>query len=76
MRRKKRRKRIAQITIMLLSLVALVAAASLAYFETRPMVATAVTIEAGTSSIDVAEFMLEKDRGGSFITDIASLNLC
>lgn len=76
MRRKKRRKRIGQIIIMLLSLVALVVVAGLAYFETKPMVANAVTIEAGASSIDVEEFMLEKDKSGSFITDIASLNLC
>ncbi|TAH66557.1 MAG: hypothetical protein EWM47_10045 [Anaerolineaceae bacterium] len=75
MRRKKRKKRIAQIIIMLLSLVALVVVASVAYLEMKPVVANAVTIEAGTPSIDVAQFMLEKNRVGSFITDIASLNL-
>jgi hypothetical protein len=75
MRRKRRRKRIAQIIIMLISLGALVVVAGLTYFEMQPVVANAVTIEAGTPSIDVDQFMLEKDRDGSFITDVDSLNL-
>lgn len=75
MRRKRRKRRIAQIFVIVLSLISLVIAAGLIYSETKPMVANAVTIEAGTPSIDVAEFMLEKNHSGSFITDIESLNL-
>lgn len=75
MRRKRRKKRIAQITIILLSFISLIIVAVLAYSEMQPMVANAVTIEAGTQSIDVSEFMLEKDKEGSFVTDMDSLNL-
>ena len=75
MRRKRRRKRIAQIIIMLISLGALVVVAGLTYFEMQPVVANAVTIEAGTPSIDDDQFVLEQDRDGSFITDIDSLKL-
>jgi nucleotide-binding universal stress UspA family protein len=75
MKRRRRRKRIAQIFIISLSLVALAVVAGLTYFEMKPMVANVVTIEAGTPSVDVAEFILDKDRSGSFVTDIASLNL-
>ena len=75
MRRKRRKKRVAQIILILFSFVALIVASSLAYLEMQPMVANAVTIEAGTSSIDVSQFLLEKNKEGSFITDIDSLNL-
>lgn len=75
MKRRKRKKRIAQIIIMFLSIIALVVVFSLTYFEMQPKVATAVTIEAGTPSIEVSEFLLEKDKDGSFITDIDSLDL-
>lgn len=75
MSRKRRKKRIVQITIMLLSLIALIVVALLTYFEMQPRVASAVTIEAGTPSVDVSEFMLDKDKDGSFITDMASINL-
>lgn len=75
MRRKRRKKRIAQIVLIVFSFAALIAVAGMAYLEMQPMVANAVTIEAGTPSIDVSQFMLERDSGGSFVTDIASLNL-
>lgn len=75
MKRKKRRKRILQLIVISFSFVALVFVAGLTYMEMRPVVANAVIVEAGTSSIDVTQFMLEKDRSGSFITDITSLNL-
>lgn len=75
MRRKRRKKRIAQIFLILISFASLVVVSGLAYLEMQPMVANAVTIEAGTPSIDISQFMLEKDKSGSFITDITSLNL-
>lgn len=74
-RKRRRRRRVAQIILILFSFVALIVAGSLAYLEMQPMVANAVTIEAGTSSIEVSQFLLENDREGKFITDIASLNL-
>ena len=76
MKRRRRRKRIAQISVILLSLMSLAAAAYLVYIEMRPVVVNAVTIEAGTHSVDVSEFMLNKDKAASFITDIDSIDLC
>jgi hypothetical protein len=46
----------------------------LAYFQLRPVVAEAVTVEAGDHEVDVEEFMLSKKKEGSFLTDIKTLN--
>lgn len=76
MKKSRKKKRIAQIFVMLLSLAALTAAAVMTYIEMQPMVANAVTIEAGTPSVDVADFILnDDDAKGSFVTDISSLSL-
>ena len=74
-RRRRRTKRILQIIVMLFSLFMLIVVAGLAYLDMRPMVVSAVVIEAGTPDIDVNEFLLEKDKSGSFVTDINSIDL-
>ena len=61
-RRRRRTKRILQIIVMLFSLFMLIVVAGLAYLDMRPMVVSAVVIEAGTPDIDVNEFLLEKDK--------------
>ncbi|NLK99881.1 MAG: DUF5011 domain-containing protein [Clostridiales bacterium] len=75
MKRRKRKKRLLQIILIAFSFLALVVVAGLTYLEMKPVVANAVVVEAGTSSIDVSQFLLDKDRSGSFITDIDSLDL-
>ena len=50
--RKRRRKRIIQIVVILISLVLLVIVAGLSYMDANPMIVKAVTIEAGTPSVD------------------------
>jgi transglutaminase-like putative cysteine protease len=47
----------------------------MAYIQLRPMVVEAVTIEAGTDVLNVEEFLLYKNRKGSFLTEIKDLNL-
>lgn len=74
MRRKRRKKRIIQICIILSSLFSLIVVAGIAYMEMKPMVVKAVTLEAGTPSVNAKEFLLEKDKSCSFITDINSLD--
>lgn len=66
---------IMQIVVMLFSLFVLLAFILVAYRELRPMVVKAVTVEAGEPSINVDEFLLDKDKDGSFITDVNNLNL-
>lgn len=75
MRRKRRKKRIVQIILMLFSLFTLVLVIALTYMEMNPMVAKALTVEAGTPSIEVKEILLDKYRNGRFITDIDKLDL-
>ncbi len=75
MRRKRRKKRIAQMTIMFFSMLTMAIVVLLAYMDRKPMVAQAVTVEAGTPSVDVDKFMLAEDKTGSFVTDMASLNM-
>lgn len=66
---------IMQIVVMLFSLFVLLAFILVAYRELRPMVVKAVTVEAGEPSINVDEFLIDKDKDGSFITDVNNLNL-
>ncbi|MDF2908916.1 MAG: hypothetical protein K0R34_4237, partial [Herbinix sp.] len=75
MKRHKRRKgRTKQVIILLLSMELLLIVGGLAYFQLRPVVAEAVTVEAGDHEVDVEEFMLSKKKEGSFLTDIKTLN--
>lgn len=73
--RDRRKKRKIQVYLMLLSLCMLFVVIILAYIINRPAVVKAVTVEAGTGSIDVKDFLLNKRKNGSFITDIESINL-
>lgn len=73
--RKRRRKRRIQIFLMLLSLFALIVVVSLAYIKTRPAVVKAVTVEVGTYSLDVEDFLLNsKKKSASFVTDIDDID--
>ncbi|NLJ97342.1 MAG: DUF5011 domain-containing protein [Clostridiales bacterium] len=73
--RSRRRKRKIQIAIMMLSLVSLGIVVGLSYMEANPMIAKAVTIEAGTPTVDVNRFMLKDAKSVSFVTDINKLDL-
>ncbi|MDF2908978.1 MAG: cysteine protease [Herbinix sp.] len=75
MKRYKRRKgRTKQVIILLLSMELLLIVGGLAYFQLRPVVAEAVTVEAGDHEVNVEEFMLSEKKEGSFLTDIKTLN--
>lgn len=73
--RKRRRKRIIQIVVILISLVLLVIVAGLSYMDANPMIVKAVTIEAGTPSVDADKFILKDNKNVSFITDINKLDM-
>ena len=75
-RKIRRIKRMIQLLIISLSLLALVVVVGLTYMvnNMKPMVVKAVTIEAGTSTIEVDDFLLDKDRQGSFVTDLDSID--
>jgi hypothetical protein len=75
MKRQRRRKsRTKQIIILILSVEVLLIIGGLAYFQLQPVVAEAVTVEAGDHEVDVKEFLLNKRQEGSFLTDIRTLN--
>ncbi|MDF2906770.1 MAG: hypothetical protein K0R34_2091 [Herbinix sp.] len=75
MKRHKRRKgRTKQVIVLLLSIEVLLIVAGLAYFQLRPVVAGAVTVEAGEQEVDVEKFLLRNAKEGSFLTDIKTLN--
>lgn len=75
MNRRKRGRYSLQLLMMLCSIIVLVVVAWVLYIEVRPMVVKAVTLEAGKPMVDVKEFLIEKDREGSYITDINNLDL-
>lgn len=60
--------------VFLLSMVVLVIAGVFTYFQLRPMVVKAVTVEAGDQQIDVENFLIDKNREGSFVTDLKTVN--
>lgn len=72
---KKRKKRKMQIILMLLSLFALIVVISIAYMNVKMVVAKTVTVEAGNPSLDVKDFLRNKNKNGSFITDLGNINL-
>lgn len=74
-RRRRRKKRVIQICIIASSIFALIFTAGLAYMEMRPVVVKAVILEAGTPYVDANDFLLDKSKSCSFVTDLASLNL-
>ncbi len=59
--------------LLLLGIEFLVIIGILLYVQLRPMVVKAVTMEAGSSEPDVEEFLLYKNRQGSFITNIGNI---
>lgn len=73
-RHKRRKSRTKQIIILILSIEVLFIIGGFAYFQFRPVVAEAVTVEAGDHEVRVEEFLLGKKRTGSFLTDIKTLN--
>lgn len=72
---KSRKRHIKRIILLLLSVEILVILGLLAYIQLRPMVVEAVTLEAGTDSLNVEEFLLYKNKKGSFVTDVKTLGL-
>ncbi len=73
-RHKRRKRRTKQIIILLISIEILLIVGGFAYFQLLPVVAEAVMVEAGDHKLDVKEFMLNKNKSGSFLTDINTLN--
>ncbi|CRZ33837.1 transglutaminase superfamily protein [Herbinix hemicellulosilytica] len=73
--RNRRRKRKIQVFLMLLDLFVLILVISLAYMKMKPAVVKAVTVEAGTGSINIKDFLTNKRKNGSFVTDINNINL-
>lgn len=71
--RKRKIRRGIQIFLMMLSLSALAFVISLAYMG-RKTVVKAVTIEAGTGSVNIDDFLVNKRKSGSFVTDISSID--
>jgi len=74
MRKKRRKKLRIQILLMVLSLFVLAVVIGLAYMEVKPKVVKAITVEAGTDSLDIDDFLLSKKKSGSFVTDINAIN--
>ncbi len=75
MKRHKRRKgRTKQVIVLLISVEVLLIVGGLAYFQLRPVVAGAVTVEAGEQTVEVEKFLLDHKKNGSFLTDIKALN--
>lgn len=72
---KKRKKRKMQIILMLISLIALIVVISIAYLNVKMVVAKTVTVEAGNPSLDVKDFLCNKNKNGSFVTDLGNINL-
>ncbi|MDF2486504.1 MAG: hypothetical protein K0R46_2672 [Herbinix sp.] len=73
-RHKKRRGRKKQYIILLISIELLLIIGGFLYFQQRPMVAKAVTVEAGEQKLEVETFLLNKNREGSFLTDITTIS--
>ncbi|NLL73796.1 MAG: DUF5011 domain-containing protein [Clostridiales bacterium] len=73
--KRRKKKRILQVSIMLLSLFALIIVAGISYLEARPMLVKALTIEAGTSSVDLNDFLLKEEKNVSFVTDMNNLDM-
>lgn len=74
MRKKRKYKRIIQLFLIGFSLIALIIVTGLIYMDMRPMVVKAVTVEAGTQVVEVKDFLLDKSKKATFITDINSLD--
>ncbi|HWT75748.1 MAG TPA: transglutaminase-like domain-containing protein [Mobilitalea sp.] len=72
---KRRKGHIKLIILLLLSVEILAVVGLLAYIQTRPMVVEAVTLEAGTGTLKVEEFLMYKNRKGSFITNVGKIPL-
>lgn len=71
---RRRRGHSKQILLLLLSIEVLLIVGLLAYIQLRPMVVEAVTMEAGDIKLEVDDFLIYKNRKGSFFTDIQKLN--
>lgn len=67
--------RLKHVLLLILGIEIFVLIAGLLYLRFRPMVAKAVTIEAGTKDLDIRHFLLDQDNTGTIITDIDSLDL-
>jgi hypothetical protein len=74
-RRKRRKSRNKQIFFLIIGIEVLLLICGLAYVQLRPLVVKAVTIEAGEKALNVEEFLLYKNRKGSFITNVQDMNL-
>lgn len=72
---RRRRGHSKQILLLLLSIEVLLIVGLLAYIQLRPMVVEAVTMEAGDIKLEVDDFLIYKNRKGSFFTDLQKLNL-
>ncbi|MDF2539726.1 MAG: cysteine protease [Herbinix sp.] len=73
MKRKKRRTKQAIMFVLGLEIILIVVI--LVYIQIKPRTVKAVTIEAGTETINVEEFLNGSKEKGSFVTDISSLDL-
>ncbi len=66
--------RMKKIIIPIFSVGVLVILSGVIHFLNQSVVVNAVTLEAGTGEIRIEDFLKDKDREGSFVTDIGSLN--
>lgn len=73
-RRKSRKRRYRQIRLLFMSLCVLLVISVFTYMKLKPKVAKAVTIEAGTSGVNIQEFIMDESESASFLTDIHSLD--
>ena len=60
---------------MIVAAALLLCISSLAYIIFRPRVVSSITIEAGSSMVDVREFLRDKNAVGSYVTDVEQLDL-
>jgi hypothetical protein len=74
-RHRRRKSRNKQIFFLIISIEVLLLISGFAYVQFRPMVVKAVTVEAGEKSVGIDEFLLYKNRKGSFITDVQDMLL-
>ncbi len=73
--RRRRKKRTFQALLMLFSLITLIVFGYIAYREMKPRVIKTITLEAGSSMVDVQEFMIDKDIQGQLITNMQYIDL-
>ncbi len=73
MKRKRRTRKL--FALLIFSILALLAVGAYAYIKFQPLMVKDVIIEAGSSMVEVQEFLVNKNKKANYITDITTINL-